>query len=538
MNKVAEYLQDHIRGDVTTSLRQRQHFSKDSSALMQLPQIIVSPFDEQDVRKLTRFAWQLAERGKILPIVARGAGTDMGGAAIGQAIVLLTEPHLNKVIEFDDKRGLVKTEPGVNFGSLQHNLSFSHGRFIPSYPSSIRHSTIGGAVANNSGGPRSLRSGSMSSFTKSLRIVLANGDVIETKRITKKEVSRRMGLSTFEGEIYRAIDALLSENQDAITSYNVPSRGGVGYDLKSIRADNGSVDLTPLFVGSQGTLGVIVESTLETEKYNPEVSLLVFEINRREVLRDLIVEAMADKAINIDLIDGSTIELARREHRNFLAKEIGEELPAGVLLVEYPKMSKRSLDKLTKKYYKKFADQGVNLLEQGDDLEYAFKKLQDLPNTLLFRQFGSLRLVPGIDDAMVAPESIHEFLTSAQLLFKKYNVIVAIHVSAGEGIVHTYPLLDLSQLGERQKLIRLMNDYYKLVLSFHGSVVGEYGAGRMRGVFAREQLGDVLYGLMHRVKQIFDPYGILNPGVKVDVDPKVTAGLIRTDYDTAQFHHN
>lgn len=532
MSKVAEYLQDHIRGDVLTSAEIRRHYAHDASALGQLPQIIVAPHDEQDIRKVTRFTWQLAERGKILPILARGAGTDMGGAAIGQAIVLTTRDYLDKILEYDDKRGLVKVEPGVNFGRLQHTLTFSHGSYVPAYPDSLDNSTLGGAIANNSGGERSLRKGAMSNYVKSLRVVLSNGDVIDTKRITKKEMSKKMGLSTFEGEIYRAIDGLLSENHETLSSYVTPSRGGAGYDLKSIRHDNGSVDLTPLFVGSQGTLGVVVQAVIETEKYNPEVSQQVFVLSNREVLKGLSAEVLADKAINLEYIDGSMLELARSNHKNFLGRELGEVLPAGVLVAEYSKMNKRALDKQTKKYYKKFADLGVNLLEAGENLDFAARKLKDLPNILLAREFGTTRLVPGVDDAMVAPDTIHEFLSSAEQLFKKSNVSVVVHARAGEGIIHAYPLIDLTKLGDRQKLQRLTADYYKLVLEAHGSAVGEYGAGRTRGAFARLQLGDVMYGLMHRVKQILDPYGILNPGVKIDVDPKVTAGLLRSDYET------
>lgn len=536
MSKIAEYLQEHIKGDVSTSVSMRRHFSHDASALGSLPEIIISPLDEQDVRKLTRFSWQLAERGKILPIVARGAGSDFGGAAIGQPIVLSTTQHLNKILEFDHKRGLVKVEPGANFGKLQHTLVFSHGCYIPAYPSSIEYSTIGGAIANNSGGERSLRSGTMSNFVESLRVVLANGDVIDTGRISKREASHKMGLSTFEGEIYRAIDGLISENQEAVSSYVVPSRGGAGFDLKSVRADNGSIDLTPLFVGSQGTLGVIVQAVLSTEKYSPGISSQVFVLKDREALTSLCKEALHDDALNLEFIDSSMLELARRNHKNFLSNELGEGLPAGVLVVEYPKMSARSLDKLAKKYYKKFADLSVNLVEQGKSLELAVKKLQNLPDVLLSNQFGPNRLVPGIDDAILPPDSIHKFLTDVELLFKKLNVTIAVHARPGEGIIHAYPLLDLSQLGDRQKLQRLTSDYYRLVLESHGSVVGEYGAGRVRGAFARQQLGDVVYNLMHRVKQVFDPYGILNPGVRIDVDSKTTAGLIRSDYDTPHIY--
>lgn len=347
-----------------------------------------------------------------------------------------------------------------------------------------------------------------------------------------------MGLSTFEGEIYRAIDGLLSENHDAITACTVPSRGGIGYNLKGIRADNGSVDLTPLFVGSQGTLGVIVKAEIRTESYKPEDSRLIFVLSDRAVLNTLSQELLSDKTINLEFIDASMLDLARRERRNLLPSDDNPVLPAGVLMAEFSQMSKRALDKLVKKYYKKFADSGVVLVEQDDRSKMLADKIKKLPSVLLSEQFGAARLVPGIEDAMVPVATIHEFLLSAEQLFKKLNVSVVVHARAGEGLIHAYPVIDLSQLGERQKLMRLSVDYYKLVLEAGGSVVGEYGTGRTRGGFAREQLGDVVYGLMHRVKQIFDPYGILNPGVKVDVDPKTNLGLLGSEFEISQLYHN
>lgn len=538
MSKVADYLKDHISGDVSVAAAKRQHFAGDASALRQFPQIIVSPVDEQDIRKITRFAWQLAERGRIMPIVARGAGSDLSGAAIGQVIVLAVEPYLNKVLEFDDKHRCVTVEPGANFGKLQHSLTFSHGSYIPAYPSSLAYSTIGGAIANNSSGERSLRNGTMTNFVESLRIVLANGDVIDTKRITKKEANRKMGLSTFEGEIYRAIDGLLSENQGAIEASVLPSRGGVGYNLKLIRADNGSVDLTPLLVGSQGTLGVIVQAVIRVEAYKPKASQVIFVLSDRSILSALTAELLKDKTLNLEFVDASMLDLARREHQNLLPGEDDGGVPAGILLAEFEDMSKRALDKLVKKYYKKFADSGVVLVEQGDGTVALTEKIKRLPGVLLSEQFGAMRLVPGIDDAMVPVNTLHEFMLSAEQLFKKLNISVVIHARTGEGIIHAYPLVDLSQLGDRQKLLRLTADYYKLVLEYGGSVVGEHGAGRTRGSFARTQLGDVVYELMHRVKQIFDPYGILNPGVKVDVDPKANLGLLSSDFEITQLYHH
>ncbi len=539
MNKVADYLKENLRGEVSTDMLKRQYFSGDASALKQLPQIIVAPYDEQDIRKVLYFSWQLAERGRVLPIVARGAGTDMSGAAIGQSIVLNMQPHLNKILEFNDKQGIVAVEPGVNFGKLHHTLTFSHGCYIPAYPTSLAFSTIGGAIANNSGGVRSLQNGPMINFVRSLKVVLANGDIIETKRITKKEASKKMGLTSFEGEIYRAVDALINDNSEAINNMIVLGRGGIGYNLKNVRADNGSVDLTPLFVGSQGTLGVVVEAEIATSKYQPGSRSLMFILRDRAALGELVKELKKNDCLSIDYFDPSILMLARQDHPGLFVKEFGDDLHAGVLLAEFPYKSNRSHNRLSRKLENKLVEIGVSVVEQEDeDLEYVAERLRNLPHDILTQRFGSTRLVPGIDDATMSTDSINDFLIAAESLFKRLAMQVVVHVRAGDGYIHAYPLIDLNQLGDRQKLLRLQQEYYKLVLEFGGSVVGEHCAGRIRGVYAKDQLGDVLYGAMHRIKQIFDPYGILNPGVKIDVDQKATLGILSTDFEIPQLYQN
>src|ERR1035438_5517465 len=176
MNKIAQYLQGHITGEIITGNDVRRQFSTDASIFLMTPNVIVYPRNENDVRKTTKFTWQLAERGRVFPITARGAGTDQTGAAIGNGIMLVFPAHLNRILELDSKNGTVVVEPGLNYGKLQQTL-FTHDRFLPPAPSSMEYSTIGGALANNASGAKSFKYGSTLDFVKSLRVVLSNGDV-------------------------------------------------------------------------------------------------------------------------------------------------------------------------------------------------------------------------------------------------------------------------------------------------------------------------------------------------------------------------
>lgn len=152
---------------------------------------------------------------------------------------------------------------------------------MPPYPSSIEFSTVGGAIANNAGGEKSVKYGSTRQYVKALKVVLANGEVIETRRYNKREVNKKLGLATFEGEIYRALDKLYEENAELLKQPTPDvTKNSAGYDIWDVRNKDGSMDLTPLFVGSPGTLGIVAEATITTEPYNPETALFAAFFDR------------------------------------------------------------------------------------------------------------------------------------------------------------------------------------------------------------------------------------------------------------------
>src|ERR1700761_9736250 len=158
MSKAAHYLQEHLLGEVMVSADARRYFATDSSIFSVVPMLVVYPRGENDVRKTARFAWQLAERGRVIPITPRGSGTDQSGAAIGSGIMLVFPAHMNRIVELDPKNGSVVVEPGLNYGRLEQTLH-THERFLPPYPESYEYSTVGGAVANNAAGDKSLKYG-------------------------------------------------------------------------------------------------------------------------------------------------------------------------------------------------------------------------------------------------------------------------------------------------------------------------------------------------------------------------------------------
>lgn len=541
MSKVAHYLQEHLLGEVTESADARKFFSTDNSIFNVTPSVIVYPRNENDVRKTARFSWQLAERGRIIPITARGAGTDYGGGALGSGVMIVFPAHMNRIVQLDTKTGNIIVEPGLNYGRLQQTLH-THERFLPPYPASIEYSSIGGAIANNAGGEKSFKYGSTQEYVKSLRVVLANGEVITTGRLNRRELSKKLGLSTFEGEIYRQLDALLEENKSTVESMRRPvTKNASGYNLIDIKKPNGSFDLTPLFVGSQGTLGIISEMTLTTEAFNPETTLFMASFESIESACEAIQELrnLPDVPSAIEMVDGHLLAFVDRLNPNQLKGSIEQPFPKVVLLVEFDSNSDRMRKKCAKRARNILSKLAINYQEETDySKQSRMWKVRQASASLLSHSEKRLKAIPLIEDAVVPPANLVQLLKGAYELFSAAKLQIAVWGHAGDGNVHIHPFFDLSQLGDRQRAFRLYDEYYKLVIGLGGTTSGQHNDGRLRAPLLPQMYTPEAYALLQKVKKIFDPFTIMNPGVKIDVTLDAIKPLLRSEYSLDHLYNN
>ncbi len=537
MNKVAHYLQEHLVGEVMTSSDARKYFATDSSIFTLAPALVVYPRNENDVRKTARFTWQLAERGRVIPITARGSGTDQSGAALGSGIVMVYPAHMNRILELDGKTGDVIVEPGINFGKLQQTL-LTHNRFLPPYPSSIEYSTVGGAIANNSSGEKSVKYGSMSKYVGGLRVVLANGEVIETKRINKRELGKKLGLATFEGEIYRNLDTLIEEHNSIIK--NIPKTdSSAGYALADVKRKDGSFDLTPLIVGGQGTLGLITEAALKTESYNPNTTVAAIQVQDLNLLSDLIkeIKALPQTPSAIEMVNQQLLNFVHEHNPNQLKSLLQSPFPKAVLLVEFDNTTERIQKRMRRKLSKLVHKHNLEYkIEHDAEKRDALWRIRQSASALITHGEKGAKALPLIEDAVVPLDKFSEFLKTAYLLLSKQGMEPVVWGHAGMGNVHIRPLLDLSQVGDRQKAFKLLDDYYALVISFGGSTSYGHNDGRIRAPYLSSVYGPEVYTLFEKVKLIFDPYGTLNPGVKVGVTLDDIKPLVRQEYALEHFY--
>lgn len=540
MNKVANYLQSHLSGEVLVNEQIREHFSTDASILTIKPSLVVYPRTTNDIRKVARFSWQLAERGHVLPVTARGNGTDMTGAAIGRGVVLVTPAHLNKILELDTKQKLVRVQPGVNFKSLQETLH-THGFSLPPAPESYEYSTIGGAIANNASGIRSGQYGDMRAWVERLEVVLANGEVIQTGPVGRKELNKKLGLPTLEGELYRAIDTILTDGEEAIGAYEKAIHATIdstGYALGSVRLKNGDIDLTPLFVGSQGTLGVVSEAILRVTGYTPTAALTVAGFASIDDALEACERIATLKPTALELVDASLLDFVHKHNNLVLPDElmVNGQSPQALLFIEASNGSERSLAKFTKHATKVVAEY-TDTVVSAADFEEREKLWSYRYGTTAFmsHDMGGKTAVPIVQGVSVPPAALHQFIHDTKAICKKQHVESAMWVHVSSGTVMTLPLLDLSKLGDRQRVFKLMDEYLRLVIKLGGSISTVGGEGRLRAPFAALQTGSDLGALYLQLKTAVDPHDTLNPGVKVGTDPKELVDLLRKDYSLEAF---
>ncbi|MBA3757521.1 FAD-binding oxidoreductase [Candidatus Saccharibacteria bacterium] len=539
MSKVAHYLQEHLLGEVTASPEVRRHFAHDASILRLAPAIVAYPRNENDVRKTARFCWQLAERGRVLPITARGGGSDTSGAALGSGIMLVFTAHTNRILSFDTKKEMITVEPGVNFDKLEQVL-YTHGLFLPSYPTSSHYATLGGSIANNAVGEKSVKYGPLGRHVRQLRVVLANGEVIETGRIGKKELNKKLGMSSFEGEIYRAIDGLLEDNEQIIGEGRNRLKAihnAAGYNVFDVKNKDG-IDLAPLFIGSQGTLGIITEATLDVIPHNPSTHLAMVSLQDLKDFHDVLPKILELEPSIFDMVSKSAIQQVSRLNPHLLAGLVDHPASAIHLFVEFDFQKdlsqKRAIKKLQKIVEK--VDGYITHDSRVSEQEKIWK-IRESVSTILMHSQGQSKAVPVAEDVSVPLTHLAEFLQKAAEIYGNAGLVAAAWGHAGDGIVRMQPMLDLGQTGDRQKLFRVAESIYSTVIEMGGSITASAGDGRVRAPYVERMYGRDLYHVMEQVKKIFDPYGILNPGVKSATREEVK-GLMRGEYNLAHRHEH
>ncbi len=535
MSKIADYLRERLTGEVSAEPAVRKSFSTDSSILQIVPQVVVYPRTTNDVRKLARFTWRLAERGQILPITARGGGTDTTGAAIGSGAVVVFPAHMSRILELDIKSQMVRVQPGLNLATLQEAMA-THGLFLPTVSSDFKASTVGGALGCNIAGAKALKYGTLRNWTDRIEIVLANGEIIQTGRLSKHELNAKKGLQTMEGEIYRSLDNLIEDNSELIARLaDAATPNASGYGLNLVKAKDGSFDLTPLVVGSQGSLCVIVQAIIKLASRPTEVSMIAAAITSDQDLAALTEDLLALEPSELEFIDGGTLELIAKLGGGTPWKVVTETRPATMLFIEFDDRNRTRKVKKAAKLLEAAGVMDARIATDWEDQE-SLRSIHHAVATITSHSSQGTAALPLAPDVVVEPAKVPLLVEKINGLLRSHHVAGGVWGHLGTGSVSVRPLINLANLGQRQIVFRLISELAEAANELGGTLTGEFGEGRLAGLATNDQNGDGLSELFAQIKQIFDPYGTLNPGVKVAGDQREIIAHLRQEYN--QLRHS
>lgn len=534
MSKVAAYLRGHISGEVSTRDDVRASAATDGGVLAIKPELVIYPRNTNDIRKIARFAWQLAEKGHVLPLTVRGGGTDETGASIGKGAIIATTAHMNKVFEYDAKQRLVRLQPGASVGALQSALALQ-GTSIMSLAGSHPDGTVGGAIANAVAGPLAGKYGTIQQAINQLEVVLANGEVLQTGRISKRELSRKKGLQGFEGDIYRGIDGVIEEYEEVLPK--LAANDAAGYNtIADVKRKDGSFDLTPLFVGSQGTLGIISEAIVRAEHRNPAISSAVLVFSDSNTARDALDALAGMRPSLLEYYDAELFDAAAKQGRayKFYTDASEQFTPQSVVLIAFDEFNahqrKKNVKKVAKLYEK---TEGIQVVCEDDAMTSELLAVLDVAYYTMAPDKASISPSGLYGGFHIPTAQLEKFTEGLQQLAAHEHTPLPM---AGHVITNTYtvyPSLSLDKVADKQKLFKLLDNLTKLVHQHGGTMVAEGGEGRLKARGIYPELDDKVVAMYEAVRKVCDPLGTLNPGVKQVNDIRAIATQLKSTHAAA-----
>lgn len=533
-----------VEGEVDDSHDTRETFSKDASMFKVMPEVVVSPRSTSDIQALVRFVAEEKKKGRDLSLTARAAGTDMSGGPLTESIVVNMLPHFNNVIEVgeDEQGGFAVVEPGVFFRDFDKETKKKNLE-LPSYTASREICTVGGMAANDSGGEKNLKYGKTARYVEELEMVLADGEVHTLRALEGEALKKKMTEDSFEGEIYRHVAALIKENQKLIQEKKPHvEKNASGYALWDMGDGEQSLNLARLMVGSQGTMGIITKIKFRLVTPKKYAAMTVLFLDTLDDIGSIVPEILAHDPDSFESYDDNTFELAARYFPEFALQmkmnivslgfaflpEVWRLLTSGVpklvLLVEFRAGTQaEALQRAESLAEKMKSRDGVGVFLAKD--EHAAKKYWTVRHesfNLLRQKVRGKRTAPFIEDFVVPPETLPEFLPKLNAILDEYDLIYTIAGHVGDGNFHIIPLVDENRPDLKKLVTELSERVYELVLSYNGSITGEHNDGYVRTPYVEAMFGKEMTELFNKVEALLDPDDIFNPGKKVvrgDVEP-------------------
>lgn len=516
-------LESQIEGEVRFDAVSRALYSTDASVYQIQPLGVVVVKSREDLIRAVRICAKHR-----CPLTLRGGGTSQAGQAIGSGIQIDTSKYYNRVLELNVEQRWVRVEPGIILDELNARLR-PHGlRFAPDVSTASR-AAIGGMMANNSSGARSVLYGKTIDHVLEMDVILADGSTAHFAPLNEADLEAAKSGDSLEAECYRTVGRLAAECAEEVERrYPKVLRRVGGYNLDEFIRPGRPFNMAKMIVGSEGTLGVVLEAKLNLVPLPKAKSVLAVQFH------DLLDALAATPVIlrhqpsAIEVMDRFILDHTRlspalqRLRETFIEGE-----PGALLCIEF-------YDDLASNLPPRMAAVEDELKSLG--LGYRYHQATDAAGQarvwslreaalgLSMTMKEDAKSLSFVEDTAVPPEKLRDYIERFLAIIRKHETSAGVYAHASVGCLHVRPVVNMKTEAGVRKFEAIANDIADLVLEFGGALSGEHGDGLVRSPFMRKMFGPEIYEAFRTIKRTFDPNGILNPGKIVD-SPGITENL-------------
>ncbi len=511
-----------IKGELLTDDLHKTIYATDASVYREIPLGVAVPRDTDDVIQIVRYCHE-----NKIPIIPRAGGTSLAGQCVGIGLVVDVSKYMNKVIKVDADNNTVTVQPGIIRDELNQILE-PYNLMVGPNTSTANRATIGGMVGNNSCGSTSIVFGNTRDHVKSLETVLADGSLAEFGFLDQKGIDAKCEIQSLEGDIYRYTSNLIRDQQlreeinDQYPKSSIKRRN-TGYAIDELISKNesGLINMCNLLCGSEGTLAFTTEVTIGLVDCPPKHEVLTaIHFSSVDASLRATPSIMKHLPFACELMDKTILDCTRGQRMYEPDRFFLEGDPEAVMLVSFKadsvQLAQTEIDRLVKNLQNENHGYSYPIITEKIDRVWNLRKaglglLANLP--------GDKKAVACIEDTAVAIEDLSAYIREFTEIMDKYGQKSVYYAHAGAGEIHLRPILDLKLDSDRQLFYDISLASARLVKKYNGSLSGEHGDGRVRAPFIKEMYGNKIYDEFQKLKSVWDPLQILNPGKIVDAAP-------------------
>ena len=495
------------KGEILDDSWSTEIYSVDASNYEIRPLLIVCPKSEDDIQEVCRYCFS-----KNVPITARGAGTGLLGQSLSDSVLIDCTKHMNKISEIADD--YVVVEPGIVKGVLDRELK-KKGKFLPPDPASSNYCTIGGMIADNSSGSHCLSYGSTIDFLKEIRVTYSDGRSGSMGDI-RCSATGELG-NDANGRLMKNLFELLCGQSVAIKEhYPQVSKNSCGYRLDALFNDD-YFSPQKIFAASEGTLGIVTSAKMKVIDIPTYRHLLVLGLENLLSAVYIVPLILQSNPTALELLDHSVLSF-REIAQGTWNHNTGTGSIGCLLFVEFAGDNLTDIEINVKLCLNKLSYRCVLIVENVADEQSIVRIWQarkSALNRIMKLTIGSRKPIGLIEDTVVSPYRLYEYTEYLQQIYARYKLDYVIYGHAGDGNLHTRPLIDVNSKSEIELLQNLALDVFNKVVRSGGTITGEHGDGLARTRYIEYMYGGEIISLFKEVKKLFDPTFIMNPGKKV-----------------------